>query len=227
MFKASILGLIPLTLSVVSLGAGVAPATAQTTYNYSATYDGFSNRSFIPPDRNEVIVDTESNDDPLGFNKLSGVIYSRVNPVTGAAVLDTNPNAFDLLGKPDGSFVFLGSNNDKLFATARANGLVDFSGDEGTESISGTINITGGEGRFSGAKGTLSLTGDVVVFSTPNVPEPTKLVLKGSITTAKVPEPSTLMALISVGVTGAGVLLNRRNRQVGATQKSAIELDRQ
>lgn len=80
----------------------------------------------------------------------------------------------------------------------------------GIETLDGTVNIIGGEGRFAGAQGSLSLGGTVEIQLEPNVPEPTQVIVNGSFTVPQpVPEPNTLMTIISLGVTGAGVMLKR------------------
>lgn len=208
MFKSKTVWLVPVALSVIGLGVVAAPATAKT-YTYNATFNGFSNRDIIPPDTNEIFFEGDSNDALLGLTKLNSLLYSQVNPITGTAILNTDPNVFSLQNKPGGSFVLFGNNGDKLFASVNSTGLVDFSA--GTESLSGIVNITSGEGRFTGANGTLSLSGSVIIDLQPNVPEPTQIIVNGTFTT--VPEPSTLITLMSLGISGASVLLRRRYRE--------------
>lgn len=209
MFRKKIAWLVPIAVSVLGLGAVSAPATAETTYTYNAIFNGISTRSIVGPDTNQIFLEAESNDAPLGLTELTTLIYSHVNPITGAAILNTDPNVFGLQGKPDGSVVFLGTGSDKLFGSISVTGLVDFRA--GVESLSnGIVNITGGEGSFSGANGTLSLSGSVMVYPEPNVPEETQIILDGSFTA--VPEPSSPITVIILGVSAAGVLLRRRYR---------------
>ncbi|MBR8838428.1 MAG: hypothetical protein DSM106950_31605 [Stigonema ocellatum SAG 48.90 = DSM 106950] len=207
MFRSRIVWFVPVALSVVGLGALPAPATAQATYNFSANFDGFSlTTSIVPPEINEIRFEGDSTDAPFGLTKLSTLLYSQVNRNTGSAILDTDPKVLGVQGNPDGSFVLLGTGSDKLFASVRATGSLDSS--TNTERLSGTVNLTGGEGRFSGANGTLALSGGVVLAQEPNGLERTQISVTGSF--KSVPDPSNLMALISLGVGGAGVLLSRR-----------------
>ena len=205
--KSKLSLLVPLAFSIIGVGASVTPAFAQTTFDYSAIFDGITDRSVIPPDINELDYAGESNDALLGLNQLNALLYSEVDGVTGEAVLTTDPSLFGV-DRPIGSFVLEGNGSDKLFATVDSTGLVNF--ETGLESLDGTVNITGGEGRFAGAQGSLSLGGTVVIDLEPNVPEPTQIVLNGSFTVPKsVPEPGSLVTFIALGVTGAGAMFKR------------------
>ncbi|MBE9214786.1 hypothetical protein IQ247_19280 [Plectonema cf. radiosum LEGE 06105] len=198
---------VPIAVSILGVGASLTPVTAQTTFDYSATFDGISLRSLIPPDIAEISYEGESDDASLGLNQLNALLYSQVDPTTGEAILNTNPNIFGV-DRPNGSFVLQGNGDDKIFASVDSTGLVNF--ETGIETLTGTVNILGGEGRFSDAQGSLSLGGTVVIDLEPNVPEPTQITVNGSFTVSKsVPEPSTLVTLIGLGVTGASAMFKR------------------
>ena len=79
-----------------------------------------------------------------------------------------------------------------------------------TASAFGTLTITSGEGRFSGATGTLSLADSYTLSPDPTAPLIGQALVSGSIQV--VPEPGTgTGTLVGMGVIGAGFLLRRRH----------------
>lgn len=75
---------------------------------------------------------------------------------------------------------------------------------------SSTITITGGEGRFSGATGTLNLLENDTFIPDPTAPINARYAISGLIETPQaVPEPKTDATLVGFGAIGAGFLLRR------------------
>ncbi|MGI2908063.1 PEP-CTERM sorting domain-containing protein [Tolypothrix sp. VBCCA 56010] len=197
------------TLTLVGFGSSVTKAIAQTTYPFQATYNAeiTTKETDIP-----LVLDTtvrgETSDAPYGLTNLIIRNYSQVDPNTGVATYNSDPATFGLQNVPFGTLTLSGQGNDKLFGTNR-----------GTASLlsgSGTISITGGEGRFRGATGSLDLFQTIT-----SNPDPTGLTapiislgtISGSFFVPKtVPEPKTVPMLVGIGVIGAGLVLKRHRR---------------
>ncbi len=79
-----------------------------------------------------------------------------------------------------------------------------------TVSGEGTINITGGAGRFTGATGTLTFTQEDELNPDPTAPIVGDAVIRGSFQVPhQIPEPSYTVGL-AAGVVGAGLFLSRK-----------------
>ena len=196
-------------LTLVGFGSSVTKASAQTTYPFQATYNSeiTTKETNIP-----LVLDTtvigESPDAPYGLTNLIIRNYSQVDPNTGVATYNSDPATFGLQNVPFGTLTLSGQGNDKLFGTNK--------GTASLESGSGTISITGGEGRFRGATGTLDLFQTIT-----SNPDPTGLTapiispatISGSFLVSQaVPEPKTDAMLVGIGVIGAGLVLRRHRR---------------
>jgi hypothetical protein len=214
MFRSHALWFFPVAISLGGFGLGAFPATAQTTYNFSANYTGTAETRFITPDITEGVAETESTDAPFGLTQAQDLRYAQlVDAATGAFIYDSEPKRFGLQDKPNGFFLLFGIGSDKLFGTLSGTGVIDFG--NLTQTFSGPVTITGGEGRFSGANGTLFLSGsNIFSLNSTGILSRGGFSLNGSFTTATtVPEPSTLPALVGLGMSGASVLLSRHIRR--------------
>ncbi|BAZ12648.1 hypothetical protein NIES4071_44800 [Calothrix sp. NIES-4071] len=203
---------VSVALSLVGFGLGT-EVRAQTTYQFEpTTYDSVITTKLLQQAPTEIILDTnvtgQTSNAPYGLTNLQINNYSSVNPATGVVTYNTDPAAFGLQGLGFGSLTLSGSGNDKLFGTNR--------GTVSLESGSGTITITGGEGRFVGATGSFNLLQTIT-----SNPDPTGLTtpilspatISGSFQTPQaVPEPKTDAALVSVSFLGAIFLLSQRRR---------------
>lgn len=201
--------LIPV-ITLVGFGLGGTKAIAQTTYPFETTYDALITNTPLEQTDTGIILDTnvagESADAPYGLTNLAIENYSSIDFNTGAVTYNSDPATFGLEGLPFGTLTLSGNGDDKLFGTNR--GTV--SGETG----SGTITITGGEGRFIGATGSLDLFQTVTSSPDPTgvtAPIESPATISGSFQVAEaVPEPTPNAAVIGIGALGAGFLLRRR-----------------
>jgi hypothetical protein len=128
------------------------------------------------------------------------------NLSNGEIIANTDPATFGFQDLPLSFLVLEGSSNEKLFGTESGRGTIDLQ----TLKVSnhGTIVITGGEGRFKGATGTLSFD----EAGTLGIPYIGKLSVNGSFQT--VPQPRTDRGmLLGISLMGARFLLRRRSRR--------------
>jgi hypothetical protein len=198
------------------VGASTAKVIAQTTYPFEATYNSeiTTKETNIP-----LVLDTtvigETLDAPYNLTNLIIRNYSQVDPNTGVATYNSDPATFGLQNVPFGTLTLSGQGNDKLFGTN--------AGTASLESGSGTISITGGEGRFIGATGTLDLFQTIT-----SNPDPTGLTapiisparISGSFVVSQgVPEPKTDAMLVAIGVIGTGLVLRRHRRSSAVRSK--------
>ena len=200
--------LVSAAVMVFSFGPGAARATAQTTFEFEATYETEVNIVPVISDLSAVTEAGKSTDAPYGLTQYDGLVYAQTDLNTGFLTFNSDPATVGLEDQPFGYIVFSGSGNNKLFGTADATAQIDFK--NLTAAGSGIINITGGEGIFTGASGILDFSEDDIVN-----PEPTFPSLRGvasvSGTIQAVPEPGTVTGmLVSIGAIGAGVLRHRR-----------------
>lgn len=185
--RLNTLWLVPV-VTLVGFGSSVTPAIAQTTYTFSASYDLSNSATSVAPGISEIFVSGTSTAAPYGLTQLDGRIYLQSNFATGELRASTDPTTFGLQDLPLGYVVLEGTGSDKLIGTETANGAIDLQTFGVTNN--GTITLTGGEGIFSEATGTLSFS-EVGTFSTdPSVPYRGQLSVNGSF--EAVPEPSTL-----------------------------------
>ena len=202
--------LVPVALMLVGFGPSAAPAIAQTAYTFSANYDLSNSSTSIAPEVSEIYISGTSTDAPYGLAQLNGRIYLQSNFATGELRANTDPTAFGLQGLPLGYLVLEGTGSDKLFGTETANGALDLQTFRVTNN--GTITLTGGEGIFSEATGTLSFSEVGALSPDPSVPYRGQLSVNGSFEAVPEPETETGM-LVGMGIIGSAVLLRRRSRR--------------
>jgi hypothetical protein len=221
MLRSLTLWLAPVALTLVGFGVSSTPAFAQTTYSFSANYDLVNGGSPLTPDfeYSEIYVSGQSTDAPFGLTELTGLTYLQ-DFGDGTFVANTDPSVFGFPNLPVGSFVFESSSGDRLFGSETASGTVDLQ----TFAVEnrGTITLTGGEGRFEGATGTLSFFEQ----GTRGVPYIGTLAVNGSFQVAAsqtVPEPKTDTTLIGIGAIAAGLLFGRRSRSLAEKDKASSQ----
>lgn len=201
--------LAPVAAALLSFGLGDAKARAQTQYPFETVYNAETILEPITANILKITSIGESANAPYGLTRLVNVSYGNLNSNTGVITIDPDPATFGLGNLTLGSTTVFGQGEDKLFGTTRGTAALDFQNLVGT--VSDTISITAGAGRFSGAIGTLTLTEDLTLN-----PDPTALVrgrplIKGSFQTLQtVPEPRNTTTLVGLGVIGVGFLLRRR-----------------
>lgn len=199
-------------LTLLGFGPGAAKATAQSTYPFEATYNAeITTKPTSAPNVIEPTVIGESADAPYGLTNLMIMNYASVDPDTGLVTFDSDPATFGLEGLPIGTLTLSKNGSDKLFGTNR--GTASLSGG------SGPITITGGEGKFIGATGTLELLQNNTSSPDPTgvtAPIEAQITISGSF--QAVPEPKPNATVIGIGAIGVGFLLhssrNSRKRAV-------------
>ena len=203
-------------LASVGLGTGLSAtrAIAQTIYPFNGNYDTRIDVVPIDEELSQSIELATSSDPeaPYGLTQYEGLIYARTDPTTGALNFDTNPATFGLPDLPPGYIVFEGEGTDnKLRGTATATAIFDR--ENLTGEGSGTLTITGGEGIFTGATGTLNFTQVDRLNPDPNVLSiEGDAVVSGEIEV--VPEPGGIGTLAGVGALGAGLMLHRHRQRL-------------
>jgi hypothetical protein len=209
--------LIPVALTLVGFGLSTTPAIAQTTYSFSGNYDLLNGGEPITPDFSYSRVDVRgtSTDALYSLTKMIGSTYLH-DFGNGEFIANTDPATLGFPDLPIGFFILEGRGEDKLFGTESSRGTYDLE----TFKVSnrGTIVITGGEGRFKGATGTLFF--DEV--GTRGIPYIGKLSVNGSFQT--VPEPRADTILVGMGVIGAGLLLRRRSHSLAKKDKGSSQI---
>lgn len=199
-YNAACLRLISVAFTIVGFGSSVQSAFAQTTYPFDTVYDTVVTLTPITTDVSQALVLGFNPNAPYGLtNFRSFNNYSRIDPTTGNLVFVQDASKFGLSGFPIGGEEFSGNGADKLFGNSTATASFDFPNN--TLSGTGTINITGGAGRFSGANGTINFTEIEPLNLDPTAPLKGHAFLKGSFQTPQqVPEPATNTAVIGIGM---------------------------
>ncbi|MBR8833926.1 MAG: hypothetical protein DSM106950_07780 [Stigonema ocellatum SAG 48.90 = DSM 106950] len=212
MIRSRVTWLIPVAFSLVGFGSTVQSATAQTTYPFEAPYDIVSEFEQITPDVSKVTTTGENADAPYGLTNFKTIDYAQFDPTTGITTAVPDAATFGLKGLPIGTTVFSGSGNDSLFGNSNATATNDI--ENLIVSASGSVNITGGSGRFSGATGTLTHLDTYPLNSDPTAPLTGRTLVSGSFETPQsVPEPTATTTLISIGIIGANFLVRQRRLQ--------------
>ncbi len=213
-FNTACFRLIPVALTIVGLGSFVESASAQTVFPFDTVYDTVVTLTPIAgTDVSQALVVGVNPNAPYGLtNFRSFNNYSRFDS-TGNLVFVQDASLFGLSGFPIGGEEFSGNGADRLFGNSTATASFDFLNNVLTGS--GTINITGGTGRFSGALGTINFTEIEPLNSDPTAPLVGQAFLTGSfVVPQQVPEPATNTALIGMGLIGTGLLVKRRYKSI-------------
>ena len=197
-------------LTLLGVGLNVTKVYAQATFPFEATY---KTESSFEPVQGQVFKSTvtgESSDAPYGLNNLIKMNYIQRNDDAGVQTIVTDAAEFGVEGLPILSETFFGDGEDKLFAATT--GTVTQNFEDFTTSISGTTTIVGGEGRFEGATGTLTLS-ENTTFNPNATTEPSTTgtaVLAGSFAVPrKVPEAGNTKTIFVMGIIGTGLLLHK------------------
>ncbi|MGB3649928.1 MAG: PEP-CTERM sorting domain-containing protein [Rivularia sp. (in: cyanobacteria)] len=203
--------LIPVALTCLSIGSNIQKAAANTIFPFNVVYD--TEVTVTPIDNSDVVkasVRGTNSNAPYGLTNFISENYSRINPETGVGTFSADPTD---LGLDPEVFPFLteeysGSGDDKLFGFSQLTAFFDFQ--TFTVSGEGSINITGGAGRFTGANGTLNFTENGDFDPNPTAPILGEAVISGSFQVPhKIPEPTDTIGL-AAGVVGAGLFLRRK-----------------
>jgi hypothetical protein len=219
MLRSSTAWLFAFALTFTGFGSNVQSAAAQTTYTFDATYDAISRvSSFITEDITANTASGSSNNAPFGLTKANVLLYNQTDLTTGSYRFNTNPETFGLQGLPLGGVTLFGESDNKLFyEVENGTGVVDLT--TLTTRASNTVNITGGEGLFEGATGTLTSSevyqvGNLLVDPTSAIRGTVRV--SGTIQvpfTQKVPEPTNTAALIGMGMIGVGFGVRRQRHK--------------
>lgn len=211
------IGFITAVLTSVSFGFDAVKAIAQTTYPFSGSYDTRIDVVPIGDGLSQSIELATSDEAPYGLSQYEGLIYAQSDPTTGGLIFNTDPLAFGSPNLPPGYITFSGEGTDnKLYGSATASAIFDR--ENLTGQGSGTLTITGGEGLFAGATGTLDFFEVDQLNSDPNVLSITgKAQITGSI--KAVPEPGAELGTMvgAGGLIGATILLRRRRAAASIT----------
>jgi hypothetical protein len=213
MFRSHTVWLAPATLILLSFGLGDTKARAQIEYPFETVYNAES--TLIPITTNILKITNigESANAPYGLTKLVNENYGKLNPDTGVITLNPDPTTFGLKDLPLGNITIFGQESDRLFGTVISTAALDFQNLVGT--VSGTITITGGSGKFSGATGILTLSENLTLSPDPTASVRGLPLVKGSFQVFQtVPEPRNITALICVGMIGANFLLHQHGFKV-------------
>ena len=221
MMKQLMLGshiwLVPVALTLTVFDLNATKAIAQTTYEFEAIYNVEVTLKEIAPNILEATLVGESADAPYNLTQLMSMSYAQVDPNTGVSTASPDAAAFGLQGLPILTDKLFGSGDDSLTGTSTATNTTDITNFTG--SGVGTLTITSGEGRFSGATGTLSLTDSYTISPDPTAPLIGQALVSGSIKV--VPEPGGVIGtLAGIGAIGIGFLLRRRNCKIQLAQQS-------
>lgn len=101
----------------------------------------------------EVFIDGTDPDAP--FPIITGKIYGTIDQ-NGIGNFNSDPTVFGLLGYESGFIALEDGNGNRVFGTDEANSLINFFTSE--VNASGLVQITGGEGLFSGVTGSFNLS---------------------------------------------------------------------
>ena len=206
--------LIPGVLTLVGFGTSVESAKAQATYPFDATYDASS--ALFNPITEEITARTisgESNDAPFGLTKASGLLYVKTDLINGSYSFSSNPETFGLQDLPPGGVTLFGEGDNKLFyEVENGTGVINLI--NLTTTGTNTNNITGGEGLFRGATGTLTGSevyqiGNLLVDPTSSSTGSVKITGTIKVSATQIPESNNTFALTGIGIIGA-ILLRRR-----------------
>ena len=214
--------LIPGVFALIGFGSSIESAKAQTFYTaervtFNATYD--ASATLLNPITEEITsqaVSGVSINAPFGLTQASGVLYVNNDLSNNSFTFSSSPETFGLEGLPQGGITLFGEGDNKLFyQVENGNGVIDLV--NLTTAGSNTNVITGGEGLFRGATGTLA--GSEVYQIDNLVVDPTSassgtVTITGTIEiplTQKVPEPNYIFTLIGSAI--ISTFLSRRGNK--------------
>ncbi|MBR8833927.1 MAG: hypothetical protein DSM106950_07785 [Stigonema ocellatum SAG 48.90 = DSM 106950] len=198
---------------LLSFGTSAQSAMAQTTYPFEATYN--SENTLVPITENvsRITINAQSTDAPYGLTNFANTNYGLIDLATGTITFRPDATEFGLQNLPSGNLTFFGEGSDQLFGTITGTAKLDFQNLVGT--ATGSFNITGGSGKFSGATGTFSFVENDILNLDQTALFKSQAVLSGSFQTPQVvPKPRNITALVSMGVIGVGFGLRRRSFRV-------------
>ncbi len=204
------LGFVSVAAMLASFGLDAA-AIAQTSYDFSVTYDTVStiDPSFMPDlGISRATVTGESTDAAYGLTNFTSNTYGRFDPTTNTSTFNADPAVFGLESEPVLGDSYYGGSN-KVFGTA--SDMATFNFEEATVSGGGTITITGGEGIFENATGKITFTQNDRLTST-DTTEPFRGRATLNFSVEAVPEPSSVLGVLAVGGLGVGSWLQRKRK---------------
>ncbi len=216
MLRSHSLWLVPVAVTLAVFEPDAKKAIAQIPYEFEAVYNTESTSRQIAPNISEVTVLGASADAPYGLTNLESMSYVQLDPDTGVSTFVPDAAAFGLEGLPLLTDKLFGSGDNSLIGTSTGTAVTDT--ENLTASVSGTLTITGGEGIFTEATGTLSLSEDLDLTLSPDPTAPLigEALLSGTI--EAVPEPEAGIGTLSaIGALGVGFLLRRRSCRVAST----------
>lgn len=214
------LWLLGVALTIINFSSNTVKANAQTTYTFNASYDTVGKSSFDPSNPTapeQVIFLGSSTNAPYNLTEFNSLIYSQFDQSTASFTTNSDPRIIGLQNGEDGYIILGVNNNNQLSGTYSGSGRVDFQNNTTIES--GTFTITGGKGIFTGATGTLSA--DAFNILPAQGEDPSTFIsqrsFSGSFQTLRaVPESTSVMALVGIGL-GASFLLYQRHRRIAAS----------
>ncbi|MBV9389090.1 MAG: hypothetical protein JOZ78_21950 [Chroococcidiopsidaceae cyanobacterium CP_BM_ER_R8_30] len=205
MVRLYVVGFVQTALLSLGLGLNVGAAAA-ATFNFSGIYNITATlQENIPPNFQAISLSGTSTNAPYDLTRVNSLSYSQTDFTTGVFSSNTDPTAFGLQGYQPGYVEFSGNGSNILIASASGAGAINFA--QGTVTTSDTLAITGGQGMFSRATGTLTSTQVVPASIQPGVALEGQYSVSGTIET--VPEPGFEMAPLIMGVIAAGILWHR------------------
>ena len=195
------------TVTLVGFVSSAKNAMALTIYPFDTVYDLQEVLTPIPRTNFiDALVLGYNPDAPYGLTNYMLKTYVKPDFETSTLTFNSDPATFGLEGFPVGSVVYSGSSANQLFGSSAGNAKPDPT--TGTMMGFTTNTITGGTGEFDDASGTIN------VIQIDSIP---KAFSNGVIQTPQtVPEPTATPVLISLGLTGASLLL-RRQRYLQST----------
>ncbi|MCC5636176.1 hypothetical protein LC593_09950 [Nostoc sp. CHAB 5844] len=223
MFDSKINWLVPVALTIASVGSNVQSVKAQSAYNsYIFSADYTTSVTIDPnfkPDLGIVratIIGESVEPVTYGLNFFISNTYGKLNPIENPAInrytFNSDPRVFGLDKEPILSDRYYGGANE-LFGTASDSAEINFA--EGTIRGGGTITISGGTGLFKNVTGTITFT-EEDILSPPGTPSQGLAKLNFNLQTPQsVPEPKASITFMGLAVIGIGLRIKRKIRRKG------------
>ncbi|MDF5726852.1 MAG: hypothetical protein PUP92_02175 [Rhizonema sp. PD38] len=135
---------------------------------------------FVPitQDVSRVTITAQSKDAPYGLTNFVNTNYGLIDGATGTVTFRPDAAEFGLQNLPSGNFIFFGEGSDQLFGNITGTAKLDFLNLVGT--ATGSFNITGGSGRFTGATGIFSFIENDILNLDQTAPFKSQAVVSGS-----------------------------------------------